>query len=102
MHGQKHELVHSSVTHQYAQLLGTTATNDWCLVAGGSSGGGSIVGGGKRLSKSMGIRGAPSGNEGLWTLQEHTEECKQTGGCHVQLALEGITSNPDGDSCAES
>lgn len=35
----------------------------------------------------------------LWTLKGHAGEFKQTtGGCRVQLALEGITSNPDGDS----
>lgn len=70
------------------------AANDWWSVAGGS-----VVGGGNQLSESVGIRGAQSEKKGLWTLKGRAGEFKQTtGGCCVQLALEGITSNPDGDS----
>lgn len=46
-----------------------------------------VVGGGKRLSESVGMRGAQSQKEGCWTL---LGEFKQTtGGRRCQLASEG-------------
>lgn len=46
-----------------------------------------VVGGGKRLSESVGIRGAQSQKEGCWTLTGEFEQT--TGGRRFQLASEG-------------